>query len=287
MAGASIPSVLWFAFWIASRSDLSQPVFHVGGSFVQATMPSTGYTLTMLRSQTLSPPKGQWTVNQLCTLIGSPFSTDKKQPMQNTGTFLGLTHDLVGINRTGFVKFWAGARLHDKGKDIISNARASGKFTRGTASKLYGTANFLEQGIYGRVGYGGLVASKVRQGETTTAMTPEIEACFEVIEAVMRFEPKSEVSVFPLQQHRFLAAPDASVEVDNSGSGGFHLIFFQPDGSQIRLSFVATNCDELQTFWQPAKTHTAQLELSMVPYALIERPDLFRNRLGSWTMWLL
>ena len=88
--------------------------------------------------------------------------------MQNTGTFLGLTHDLVDINRTGFVKFWAGARLHDKGKDIISNARASGKFTRGTASKLYGTANFLEQGIYGRVGYGGLMASKVRQGETTT-----------------------------------------------------------------------------------------------------------------------
>ena len=105
-------------------------------------MPSTGYTLTMLRSQTLSPPKGQWTVNQLCTLIGSPFSTDKKQPMQNTGTFLGLTHDLVNINRTGFVKFWAGARLHDKGKDIISNARASGKFTRGTASKLYGIATF-------------------------------------------------------------------------------------------------------------------------------------------------
>ena len=126
------------------------------------------------------------------------------------------------------------------------------------------------------------MASKVRQGETTTAVTPEIEACFEVIEAVMRFEPRSEVSVFPLQQDRFLAAPDASVEVDNSGSGGFHLIFFQPDGSQIRFSFVETNCDELQTFWQPAKTHTAQLELSMVLYALIERPDLFRNRLGLW-----
>jgi len=28
--------------------------------------------------------------------------------------------------------------------------------------------------------------------------------------------------------------------------GGFHLIFFQPDGSQIRLSIVATNCADLQ-----------------------------------------
>ena len=29
-------------------------------------------------------------------------------------------------------------------------------------------------------------------------MTPEIEACFEVIEAVMRFEPKREFAVFPV-----------------------------------------------------------------------------------------
>ena len=36
------------------------------------------------------------------------------------------------------------------------------------------------------------------------------------------------------------------------------------------------------TFWQPAETHIAQLELSMVLYALVERPDLFRNRRGLW-----
>lgn len=49
------------------------------------------------------------------------------------------------------------------------------------ASKFYGIANFLEQGIYGRVGYGGLMAIKARQDEKTTAMAPEIEECFEVI----------------------------------------------------------------------------------------------------------
>ena len=140
------------------------------------------------------------TVNQLCTLIGSPFAADKKQAMQSTGAFLGLTHDLGDINNTGHVKFWARSRLHVKARDIMSTARTTGKFTRGTASKLYGIANFLWQGIYGRVGYGGLIvmAIKARQGEATTMLTPEIEAC---------------------------------VEADNHGSGGFHLIFFQPDGS--------------------------------------------------------
>ena len=107
-----------------------------------------------------------------------------------------------------------------------------------------------------------------------------------------RLEPRQEFSVFQTQQARFLAASDAAVEADNPGSGGFHLIFFQPDGSQTRLSFVATNCAELQALWQslaisgnlwqPATTHIAQLELSMVLYALAERSDLFRNRQGLW-----
>ena len=197
-------------------------------------------------------------------------------------------------------------------------------FTRISASK-YGCSHFgklEEQGIYGRVGYGGLMAVKACQDESATSLTSEIEECFEVIEAVIRFEPKREFPVFPMErlrflaasdaavkaenpgsggfhliflqpdkrefpvlrfEHlRFLAASDAAVEADNPGSGGFHLIFFQSDGSQIRHSFVANNCAELQTLWQPAETHIAQLELSMVLYALVERPDLFRNRHGLW-----
>ena len=101
------------------------------------------------------------------------------------------------------------------------------------------------------------------------------------MEAVMRFEPKREFPVSPLQRLRF-AASDAAVEADNPGSGGFHLIPFQPDGLRTRLGFVATNCAELQALWQPAEAHIAQLELSMALYALIERPDLFLHRHGLW-----
>ena len=75
---------------------------------------------------------GQWAVNQLCAMIGSPFAADKKQMMQDSGTFLCLNHNLADINRTGHVKFWARARFHDKVKEIIYNALAPGKFTRGS-----------------------------------------------------------------------------------------------------------------------------------------------------------
>ena len=47
-------------------------------------------------------------------------------------------------------------------------------------------------------------------------------------------------------------------------------------------SFVATNCEELQFLWQPAETHIAQLELSMVIYTLSESPGLLRHRHGLW-----
>ena len=57
---------------------------------------------------------GQWAMNQLCVMIGSPFADDKKQAMQSSGTLLGLTHDLSCINKTGHVRFWARDRLHDK-----------------------------------------------------------------------------------------------------------------------------------------------------------------------------
>ena len=67
--------------------------------------------------------------------------------MQQSGTFLGLTHDFSLINTDGVVTFWARERLHAKVRDILATCREQDKLTKGTASKLYGITNFLEQGI--------------------------------------------------------------------------------------------------------------------------------------------
>ena len=215
-------------------------------------------TITDVRS---AKGSGQLAMNQLCIMIGSPFAEDKKQKMQSTGTFLGLTHDLSYINDTGHAKFWARARLHDKVRDIMATARQTGHFTRGTASKLYGIASFLEQGIYGRVGYGGLMAIKARQDETATSLTPEIEACFEVIEAVMRFEPKREFSSFPpcsgcdfWQHQMLLSKPTTQVLVVSTSSFSNQMehrsvsvlsqptvLSFKPCGNQRRPTLPSWN----------------------------------------------
>ena len=145
------------------------------------------------------------------------------------------------------------AELDSVGFDLTS-ARPFKQFTRGTATKLYGIAHFLEQGIYGRVSYCGLMAIEARQDETATSMAEEIEACFEVIEAVMRFEPKREYSVFPTQHTRFLALSDAAAEADNPGSGGFHLIFFNqtaPKTVSVLLQQTALSCNPSGNRRQP------------------------------------
>ena len=93
------------------------------------------------------------------------------------------------------------------------------------------------------------MAIKARQDEQAVTVTPEIGQCFEVIEAVMRFEAKREPPIFQRDQLRFLAASDAAVEATNPGSGGFHLIFFfQSDGScgrQVRrTSYPLAACGD-------------------------------------------
>eukprot|EP00438_Fugacium_kawagutii_P026571 Skav212402 [mRNA] locus=scaffold469:92646:96586:- [translate_table: standard] len=75
--------------------------------------------------------------------------------------------------------------------------RETNALIRGAASKLYGVASFLEQGIYGRVGYGGLMAIKDRQTEDAKHLAAELLKCFKVIEAVARFEPRRDFAVLP------------------------------------------------------------------------------------------
>ena len=227
----------------------------------------------MPQSQTSSPPQDpvQWPSINYALWLDPPLLLTRNKPCRALEPSWVWPMTSSTSTTQAMSSFGHALAFMSKPETSCLPPETTGKFTRGTASKLYGIANFLEQGIYGQVGYGGLMAIKARQEEATAVLTPEIEACFEGIEAVMRCEPKREFSVFPLQQHRVLAASDAAVEADNPGSGGFHLIFFQPDGSQTHLSFVAINCAELQTLWQLAETHIC-LDRTAWPFSKSARP---------------
>ena len=144
-------------------------------------------------------------------------------------------------------------------------------------------ANFLEMGIYGRVGCAGLHALKTRQQSATTSLTPDLRRCFEVLREILRLMPRRELEVIQRPMARFIVASDAALESPREGTGGFHIVWFEQSLSdEGRESFVADIPDLLYGKWGPGDKKIAQLELAMVLYGLATRASRFRGRRGTW-----
>ncbi|CAE7745577.1 clpC [Symbiodinium sp. CCMP2592] len=216
----------------------------------------------------------------LNTCLGSPFAPAKRQPMALTGTFLGLNFDFEGCLHSGLVRFFVRDRLVSKVHDMLDQALASSSLSPGLAAKIYGTCNFLEQGMYGRVGAGGLRAIRERSDEGGRELTPPILACFSLIRAVLAVRPEREFEVLPQPVARFCAASDAAEDIPGAGSGGFHLVWL--DATELRESFIAHIGPEVYAQFSPGEHKIAQLELAMVLYALAVRAPSFRGRRGYW-----
>ena len=120
----------------------------------------------------LSRGSGQAAFSELNSMLGSPFALDKRQAMAPTGTFLGLDFDFSQALQSGRVKFFVRERLLQKVQDMVATSLSSGLLSAGQASKLYGTCNFLEQGMCGRVGAGGLRSIRERADGTGRELTP-------------------------------------------------------------------------------------------------------------------
>ena len=116
---------------------------------------------------------GQAGFEALNELLGTPFAADKRQPMSDMGVFLGLEHHFRHTLMTGTVEFWVKDKLVSKLSGLISSSLQSHCLTPGVASKIYGLANFFEQGVFGRVGAGGLHAIKERQYERSTSLSTQ------------------------------------------------------------------------------------------------------------------
>ena len=228
-----------------------------------------------------SKGSGQAAFEALNALLGTPFAQEKRQAMSCEGLFLGLDHDVSNALSSGVVKFWARERLEHKLMDLITTARKTCRLMPGTAAKLYGIANFFEQGIYGRVGCGGLAAIKERQYERGSCLSSAILASFEVLEAVIKSRPSRAFEVLPATPLRFCVASDAALEIPLQGTGGFVIVWMSPSG-QSREAFVADIPPQIYNLWTPGEKKIAQLELIMVLYGLITRPGHFRNRRGIW-----
>ena len=163
----------------------------------------------------------------------------------------------------------------------MRDCRTSARLHAGTASKIYGMMNFLEQGTYGRIGAQGLAPIKERQYEKGSVLTTRILKSFEVIEAILRDKPKRQFFIFPPPCLRFVGASDAALECPGQGTGGFCIVWMDQPGV-TREAFIADLPQEVYTLWEPGDRKIAQLEMVVILQALVYRPHRFRERRGVW-----
>ena len=226
-------------------------------------------------------PSAQWAFSALNDLLGTPFAEEKKQKFSPTGTFLGIDFDFSEVPTSNCVTFWARERLLNKATTAISLARESGRFTPAQAAKLYGLLNFLESGMFGRVGCGGLRSIKDRQYGRETHLTEALVQSFDIVETVLKCQPKRRLWLTNERWCRVVAASDAAQDAPQTGSGGYLILWGQPC-SQPREAFVAKIDPELFAWFSSGSQKIAQLEMLMIAHALINRASVFRHRRGFW-----
>ena len=109
--------------------------------------------------------------------------------------------------------------------ESFQDAFTSGSLTSGTASKIHGMMNFLEQGIYGRIGCSGLQVIKARQQEAARRhLSPAIHESLTLIRTVLQLRRARVTEVIHPSVQRFVVASDAALETPFEGTGGFLIL---------------------------------------------------------------
>ena len=175
---------------------------------------------------------GQVQIGELVRLLGSPWAPAKSQACSSSGSFRGLQHDCRRAH-LGVITFCPMQHLVEKVLHIIKVAGDVGLLS-GTAAKLYGVTNFLESGMYGRVGRAGLNAVKQRQYEAGAEVTQPLAEAFAMLKDLLSLHPSREYLLFPHAVRRVLVAADASFE-NGKGKACFLLIANQgtPEVSRV------------------------------------------------------
>ena len=218
-------------------------------------------------------------VADLMTLLGSPWSPSKTQTSSQEGDFLGLLHD-VSRAEEGLVSFWPRESLVIKVLNIISIAKEVG-LPPGVASKLYGVANFMETGMFARIGRAGLWAIKERQKEGSFDLTPSITQSFQLLTDLFRLKPRREFLFWDKQPRRSITASDAAYE-NGVGSAGFLSVIDPGHPEETRVGRVIALPPSLYKHWGPQTNYIAQLELLAVLTAITQVAGLIRGTSSIW-----
>ena len=213
-----------------------------------------------------SKGSGQQAFRDLNEIMGSPFAEDKRQDMAPTGTFLGLDFDLGGISADGAVC------------SCLLGSVAASRESRGHASHS-GT----RWGVAPRSGVQALWCTELPRARHVRPSgdwwTTGAEGAADREGGGAHQRPSTVHGGHP-SCAGVVAASDAAEDVLGEGAGGFLLVW--RSGLPSWEAFVAEVSPSVYSIFTPGDHKIAQLELSMVLYALTARRSRFRGARGVW-----
>ncbi len=106
--------------------------------------------------------KGQACVHAFFEEIGTGLSTDKREWMSKTTTFLGIEHCWEHLCSEEFIEFGRKEALEQKLRVMMNNFEQNERCTPAEASKFRGVAGFAAQAQYGQLGRAPLRPYKMR-----------------------------------------------------------------------------------------------------------------------------
>jgi len=128
-------------------------------------------------------------------LLGSLWAEAKKQECLSNSNVLGLEHS-VGAAHSGVMTVWPRTAPIEKAKHIMQQGSTHG-FQRGIASKLRGHTNFLQGGMFRRIGRLGLSAIRDRQSDRiNTSMTLQMRRASALLHDLLRIQLQREYQLF-------------------------------------------------------------------------------------------
>ena len=230
-------------------------------------------------------------VNVLCTEIGTPWADAKRQHMSETGTFLGVTHDVSrAFDKQGRVYFWPKAEMIDKLKCLLQEHRRRNEMTPAQASKLRCTLQWTTASMFNGIGTAAIAPLKQRQyrDHSPWTLSYALRRSIEYFDFILDLRPKREVVLRPDVAPLVVIASYTRADGSDPPSGGY-LLFDGRSGDRVGGWCVFD--DDLLTMWGFSPAHRAAganpialCESAMVPLVLARE---WRRLQGRRVLWVL
>ena len=219
-------------------------------------------------------------VQRLAVVLGIKLSDTKRKPAAAMRDFLGHEHDLSRIRSDGYLGYGPKLGMREKFVEEIHDIRQTQYLPSGRASKVRGTATWIDTGLEGRVCRGALTALIARQYYEDSEDVPpgsNIDHCLAFLAAAAAHQSVRAIPLKIRARRPVLVYTDASAEKGKVRIGAMVIA----PGARTEI-VVYDPPQKVVDAWGTGDTIINQAELHAAPIVACTMPHLLRQADVIW-----